>query len=87
MSVFLLVFGNFLGAFSVNQGWVFIALVCLFIIYNMIVVLRFALRTIYVISKTIYIRYIKKKVLNIEPLPKELESKKLNSDEENLGDK
>ena len=59
MSVFLLVFGSFLGAFSVNIGWVFIALICLFIIYNMIVVLRFVLRTMYVILKTIYIRYIK----------------------------
>ena len=34
-------------------------MVCLFIVYNAIVVLRFALRTIYVISKRFYVRYLK----------------------------
>lgn len=59
LSVFLLIFGSFIGAWGVNLGWVFIAFVCTFLVYNMIVVLRFALRTIYVIGKTIYIRHLK----------------------------
>ena len=59
MSIILLIFGSFIGAYSVNLGWVFISLVCLLIVYNAIVVLRFALRTIYYTTKSFYVRYIK----------------------------
>ena len=59
MSVILLIFGSFIGAYVVNLGWVFISLVCLLIIYNAIVVLRFALRTIYYTAKRFYVRHIK----------------------------
>ena len=62
MSVLLFCFGGFLGAFNMTLGWVFITLVCLFVAYNIIVVLRFALRTVYVITKTVYVRHLRQRL-------------------------
>ena len=42
-SVFLFIFGSFMGAYNATLGWAFIALVCCYIVYNAITVLRWAL--------------------------------------------
>lgn len=62
MSVLLFCFGGFLGAFNMTLGWVFITLVCLFVAYNIIVMLRFAFRTLYVITKTVYVRHLRQRL-------------------------
>ena len=61
LSVMLFVFGGFLGAFTASLGWVFISIFCCFTVYNSAMVLRFALRTIYKIGKTFYVKQIKKR--------------------------
>ena len=96
MSITLLIFGSFIGAFSINLGWFFIALVCLMIVYNAIVVLRFALRTIYVIVKKVYVRHIRhrlglgkksKKKTEPEQIGNEIEKLSGSSDEDEKKEK
>lgn len=60
IAVMLFCFTGFSGQFNTSLGWTMIGLICAFIVYNAIVVLRFALRSIRVIAKTVYYRYIKK---------------------------
>lgn len=59
VSVMLFIFSGFLGKFDSNLGWIMISLICAFIIYNAIVVMRFAFRTIYVVIKTFYVRHVR----------------------------
>ena len=57
LSVLLMTYSSFGGAFGTSIGWVFITVVCLFVVYNIIMVLRFALRVIYYTGKKYYVRH------------------------------
>ena len=57
LAVLLFTFSGFSGQFNWGLGWIFIGLVCTFIVYNAIVVLRFSLLTLRVIAKTAYVKW------------------------------